>query len=294
LSKNATQQNTQKQFLKIRNMNPQAKNSLYFKVLMILAVHVVVIGGMLMQGCRDTAPAKDTTKTDSSTSGASDTSPAGGTATATPAPTSATPVADVPNNVNPQMSNAYNSTVTTAPAPQVQPQVQPVSTGSAANAMPSAKPGDITGTAGEYVIVKGDTLAAIAHKNSISLKVLAEANPGVNPKKLKVGQKLQIPAGTSAVAATASAGAASATAETAGAEGSLYTVKSGDNLLKIAKAHGTSYKKIMALNDLKTTSIHAGQKLKLPAPKGSEPASTAEPTKVSAATPVSTTTVAAN
>ena len=32
----------------------RGKSSLYFKVLMILTVHVVLIGGMLLQGCKDT------------------------------------------------------------------------------------------------------------------------------------------------------------------------------------------------------------------------------------------------
>jgi peptidoglycan endopeptidase LytE len=52
----------------------------------------------------------------------------------------------------------------------------------------------------------------------------------------------------------------------AGATGdtTTYTVKTGDTLSKIAKANHTSFKKIMALNDLKTTSIKVGQKLKLP------------------------------
>jgi LysM repeat protein len=60
-----------------------------------------------------------------------------------------------------------------------------------------------------------------------------------------------------------------------------YTVKSGDTLGKIARAHGTTFKKIMAMNDLKTTGIRVGQKLKLPAPK---PAGTeAMPVSASAA-----------
>ena len=69
---------------------------------------------------------------------------------------------------------------------------------------------------------------------------------------------------------------AGAGGESTAAEGEVYTVKSGDMLLRIAKAHGTTVKKIMALNDLKTTSIRAGQKLKLPAARAasSEPAST--------------------
>ena len=43
-----------------------------------------------------------------------------------------------------------------------------------------------------------------------------------------------------------------------------YVVKSGDSLTKIAKAHGTTVKAIQAENNLVTTSIKAGQKLKIP------------------------------
>ena len=50
-------------------------------------------------------------------------------------------------------------------------------------------------TAGtEYVVVKGDSLWKIAKKNGVTLKALEAANPGVDPTKLKVGQKLSIPA----------------------------------------------------------------------------------------------------
>ena len=47
----------------------------------------------------------------------------------------------------------------------------------------------------EYVIASGDTLGKLAHRNGVSLKAIIEANPGINPKKLKVGQKVEIPAG---------------------------------------------------------------------------------------------------
>jgi LysM repeat protein len=136
---------------------------------------------------------------------------------------------------------------------------------------PPAAPGE----AKEYVIAKGDTLGAIARKNAVSLKALMEANPGVNAKKLKIGQKVQIPAGTTALAKNAAPGA-SAIADAAPADESVYVVKPGDMLFKIAKKHGTTVKKIMAMNELKSTSIRAGQKLKLPAAKttATEPAST--------------------
>jgi LysM repeat protein len=265
--------------------------------MMVVAVHVVVIGGMLLQGCKDTSN-KDQVKTDNSTSPSSDTTPMA----AAPSNTMSAPAtapADVPSTLNPNLSNAVAGTApTAAPAPQPSPMTtvapQPAT---AAGLNP---PGATT----EYVIAKGDTLGAIARKNGISLKTLMEANPGVNPKKLKVGQKVQVPGGAAAEVANAAPGAASEAA----ADGGVYVVKSGDILLKIARAHGTTVKKIMAMNDLKTTSIRAGQKLKLPAPKTAAPDASAAPAsafvapaqpaaapmKVSAGTPAMPSPVASN
>jgi LysM repeat protein len=45
----------------------------------------------------------------------------------------------------------------------------------------------------EYRIKKGDTLSAIAKDNGVSLKALTEANPDLNPTKLKIGKSLNIP-----------------------------------------------------------------------------------------------------
>lgn len=116
-------------------------------------------------------------------------------------------------------------------------------------------------TAGtEYVVVQGDTLGKIAKKNGVTLKALEEANPGVVPTKLKVGQKLQIPAATAGTVAPAAA--AMTGAETGPV---IYTVKSGDTLSRIAKQYGTTYKAIQSENNLPTTSIKVGQKLKIPA-----------------------------
>ena len=45
-----------------------------------------------------------------------------------------------------------------------------------------------------YVVKKGDTLYQIAKDNGVTLKALMDANPEVtDPKKLRVGQKLNIP-----------------------------------------------------------------------------------------------------
>ena len=119
---------------------------------------------------------------------------------------------------------------------------------------PVAQPG------AEYVVVHGDTLAKIAKKNGVSLSALKAANPGVEPTKLKIGQKLAIPAG-----GTAPAASGASVAPDTGMGGETYTVKSGDSLTKIAKAHGTTVKAIKAENNLNTDHIKVGQKLKIPA-----------------------------
>ncbi len=111
-----------------------------------------------------------------------------------------------------------------------------------------------------YVVVKGDTLGKIAKANGVSLKALEAANPDVQPARLKSGEKLNIPAGSSGGNATADTGG---TADMSGAE--TYVVKSGDTLSRIAHSHGTTVKALETENNLSTTKIKVGQKLKIPA-----------------------------
>jgi len=51
----------------------------------------------------------------------------------------------------------------------------------------------------------------------------------------------------------------------AGHPATVYVVKSGDNLTRIAKAHGTTVKAIEAANGLASDHISVGDKLKVPA-----------------------------
>jgi hypothetical protein len=46
-----------------------------------------------------------------------------------------------------------------------------------------------------YVVVKGDTLGAIAQRFGVTLEALMAANPGVQPTSLSIGTQLVIPAG---------------------------------------------------------------------------------------------------
>jgi LysM repeat protein len=64
-----------------------------------------------------------------------------------------------------------------------------------------------------------------------------------------------------------------------------YTVKSGDNLTKIATRFGVSLKAVRAANGLKTDSIKVGQKLKIPAKTSGAAAVPAPPAETVPATP---------
>ena len=44
---------------------------------------------------------------------------------------------------------------------------------------------------GEYSVAKGDTLGGIAKKVGLSVKALQDLNPGVNPNRMQIGQKLK-------------------------------------------------------------------------------------------------------
>lgn len=260
------------------------KSTIRIAFFTILIVHVVFIGGLLIQGC-----SKDSsTPTDGSTNGAKTNAdaamPANGDIAAipTPDPTAAT-------------TGAPATDISAIPAASANGAVVPatgVQTGTTAIAPVPQKPIEApiaaTGATHEYAIQKGDMLASIAKKNGVTLKALQDANPGLNALRLQIGQKIQIPAGSSA--AVASSSAAPAAAEVASGSGT-YTVKSGDRLEKIAKAHGTTVKALASLNGLKSiNSLKVGQKLKLPMAKSatSETAPAVTPIPAVSATPTTT------
>jgi peptidoglycan endopeptidase LytE len=115
--------------------------------------------------------------------------------------------------------------------------------------------------ASDYVIVKGDTFSTIAKKFHVSIKALQEANPTVEPTKLKIGQPIHIPASTGTPTTTSTT--AVTTPDASGA-GQTYSVKSGDTLIKIAGQFGVTSKALRSFNGLKTDKIVVGQKLKIP------------------------------
>lgn len=110
----------------------------------------------------------------------------------------------------------------------------------------------------EHVVQKGESFSTIAPKYNVTVRAIQAANPTVNPTRLQIGQKLVIPP-PAAPAGNGIAAPVTTTSE------KIYTVKPGDNLTKIAAAHGTTINAIRRANNLTTDQIKVGDKLKIPA-----------------------------
>src|SRR5208337_1958044 len=67
---------------------------------------------------------------------------------------------------------------------------------------PPPAPVPPTPQAQDYSIAQGDTLSALAKKFGVSVKALVDANQGIEPTKLKIGQKIHIPAPAPTVGTT--------------------------------------------------------------------------------------------
>jgi nucleoid-associated protein YgaU len=123
----------------------------------------------------------------------------------------------------------------------------------------------------EYTVKSGDTLEAIARAqlgDGQKWRSIVEMNPGLDPKALKVGQKLKMPAGGTATAKESSA----PTSGAANSATNTYTVQKGDTLVAIArKFYGgdSDWKRILDANSsvLKgdAAALRPGMKLTIPA-----------------------------
>jgi LysM repeat protein len=140
--------------------------------------------------------------------------------------------------------------------------------------MPDPTPPPLTAT--EYTIARNDSFSSIAKKfPGVTAKAIQDANPSVDPLKLQIGQKIVIPPPSASPTPVAPNG----TLMTETGE-KIYTVKSGDNLTKIASQFGTTVRALRSANSLATDSIKVGQKLKIPgktAPPDAAPGTAPQP-----------------
>lgn len=249
-------------------LEQQAKSKSTFHVAaLIVGLHVFLLGGLLIIGCKREEP-----------------KPIEPPVTDTPAQ----PLVTETNLVDPALVAGATTNLVAQPSTNPIPPVtfeQPITHVPQAPVTPA-----VTETAGagaaasEYVVKKGDIAGRIASRNKVTLKQLQEANPGVDLAKLKVNQKINLPAGAAAPATPAAPPAVHESAPQAASETINYTVKGGDTLTKLAKAHGTTIKAIRQASGLKSNDLKVGQKIKIPS-KGAASAPAA-PAPEPAAPPV--------
>lgn len=221
------------------------RSHLKLGVFCVLAIGITSLAAMLIQGC----------KREESSQATDNSQP--------PVDTNSVPAVDT----NVPAMEASNPPV--PPAPEAQ-QAPPPEQMTAPAPAPAPAPAEAP-TESEYVVVRGDTFSKIAKANGVSLRALEDANPNVPPTRLRIGEKLVIPAGASATGSNAAAGTEAGIATATGG-GEVYVVKSGDNLTRIAHHFGVTVKAIESENNLTTTKIKVGQKLTIPAKPGETPA----------------------
>lgn len=206
----------------------KGKRNIRIAVFTILAVHVVLLGGLLAQGCK---PEQKKEAKESLT----------------------------PTNLPPLTADSSYYSNTSLPPETTTANVPPITTTLPPEPAVVPPPAPLMNTT-EYTVARGDSYSKIAKAKGVSIAMIRQANPGVDPLRLKPGQKLQIPVPSN------TPGAGAAASEMGGNEtkNSTYVVKAGDSLARIAKQHGTTINAIKAANNLKTTQIKVGQKLKLP------------------------------
>ena len=97
-----------------------------------------------------------------------------------------------------------------------------------------------------YIVKKGDTLYSIAAKLGTTVEELKKEN-NLTTNSLSIGQVLRIPSKIIYKD-----------------DETLYTVKKGDTLYKIAQANNTTVEELKRLNGLTTNTLSVGQLLKIP------------------------------
>ena len=217
-------------------------------VMIIVAVHVVFLGGLLFSGCRPEQPAPEPAP---NTDAIPILPPAGGGVASPPTETNTVTVVEAP--AEPPLPDAATSEpkpppVTRDPGP-VEDIVPLIPEPSEGPEVPVAA-GEI-----EYLVAKGDNFINIASRHGVTVQAIIKANPAVDSNRMQIGQVLIIPAP-----------AAKPTAPSLPEGTVVYEVKPGDSLYAIAKEHNTTVKAIRDANDLTTSKIRPGQKLTIPSP----------------------------
>lgn len=248
----------------VPNTKPNGGSKLSTIFLVVLGLHIIIIiavsGFHLLRG--NTAE-KDSVAANATVTEEQNVAPTG------------TPIVQTEQSNGAIVSEPETATATTAaPASNDPVWSSPATASSALSTSTSEATGPVatsipvSESGKTYTVVKGDTLTRIAKKTGTTIQQLHDTNK-MTTDALKIGQKMNLPAGTQVVQQTAPAKAPTpSVASTSSAPQSGYTtykVAKGDTLTKIAKAHRTSVANLSKINGIQDpTKLRIGMEIKVP------------------------------
>ncbi len=196
------------------------------------------------------------------------------TASPTPQPTDTAMPTDTPA---PSSTPSATASPTGIPTDTATPEPTATNTPQLASAPASAQ---------TYTVEGGDTPYDIANRYDITVAELMAANPDVNPRLMRVGQELNIPAPGQAAPTPAPSDTPTATPSPVPA--ATYVIKGGDTLMSIADDLGIDRNALLDANpDLDPRLLRIGQEIQLPSAGAPRPAAVAAATDAApAASPV--------
>ena len=100
-----------------------------------------------------------------------------------------------------------------------------------------------------YTIRAGDTLFSLAQRFNVTVDAIIQANPGIDPNNLRIGQEICIP-GTGPAPCPG---------------GTLYTIRAGDTLFSLAQRYNTTVDAILRANPgIDPNNLRVGQVICIP------------------------------
>jgi LysM repeat protein len=104
-------------------------------------------------------------------------------------------------------------------------------------------------------VQRGENLTQIASRYGVTVNQIVNAND-LRSTTIRPGQRLRIDAGASRSSSTATRAAS-------GPQTITHRVAAGQNLTTIARRYGVTVRQIMDWNDLRSTTIRPGQRLRI-------------------------------